>query len=223
MTFESGRAMEDVSGRRATRIAKWAVEALWWLGVLVAAGLLGWLVISPVAMVAYGVTPEVGVDVSVPEHLTAGDTTLTASASTLAGPPRLEWDAERGHLEAETASWWFHFVSIGLMLPLIAGVLWGVGMLRSFLSDVRAGDVFTDANARRLYRLAWLVVALGVAAPVVDYARGWAFLELAEVSGPVGPTASWSIGPFLLGALVLVLAASWRYGVELQREHDLTV
>lgn len=223
MTDDSERAVEEVSGRRATRIAKWAVEGLWWLGVLVVVGLVGWLLVSPVAMGAYGLTPELGVDVSVSQGLTSGDTTLPASGDMLAGPARLEWRAERAHLEAETVSWWFQLLSIGLMLPIVAGVLWGIGTLRSFLSDVRAGRVFTDANARRFYRLAWLVVGLGVAGPLVDYARGWTYLELAGVSGPVGPAASWSLGPLLLGALLLVLAASWRYGVELQRELDLTV
>jgi hypothetical protein len=49
-------------------------------------------------------------------------------------------------------------------------------------------------------------------------------LNRIQVSGAgLSPASHDGNGLWLLGVLVLVLAAAWRYGAELQQEGDLTV
>jgi hypothetical protein len=100
-----------------------------------------------------------------------------------------------------------------------------VFLLRAFLSAVISEEMFTARNARRLSRLGWLLVVVGVAGPQLERLRGalimsqirlshGAQLSLASVDG----NTIW-----VLGVLVLVIAAAWRHGADLQMERELTV
>lgn len=80
-----------------------------------------------------------------------------------------------------------------------------------------------DANARRLSRLGWLLVAAGAALPVIEYAYGRMALRYAAVSDVTLATTFDFPEIVLAGLLILVVAAAWRHGVYLQRDHDLTV
>jgi hypothetical protein len=127
-------------------------------------------------------------------------------------------------LEFRTRRWSFFYAANALFLPFMAAMLLGLRLLRSFLADVMAGEVFTPGNAQRLSKLGWLVIALGVAGPRLEYWRGWMVLQRAQLSGAaLSPASTDTTGLWLVGVLVLVLAAAWRYGAELQQERDLTV
>lgn len=112
------------------------------------------------------------------------------------------------------------------MLPLLLVGLMVVHQLRAFLRDVLNGDVFTPANAGRLSRLAWLTIGLGLAAPVIEYASSSMILRTIRLSGavlsPASSSDTWA-APVAVGLILLVLAAAWRYGAELQQERDLMV
>lgn len=104
-----------------------------------------------------------------------------------------------------------------MILTVIGIVIAGLWVLRAFLRDVLAGQVFTVTNARRLARIGWLMIGYAVAKflPVIAgiLMGGMGVVSLIFVFQPVVVT----------GLLVLVLASVWRYGTELQAERDLTV
>jgi hypothetical protein len=85
--------------------------------------------------------------------------------------------------------------------------------------------VFTSANADRLSKLGWLAIGVAVLAPPLQYWRSWIVLRRLDLDAvslsPARP--EWFDGSVAYGLLLLVLASAWRYGVELQRDRDLTV
>jgi len=213
----------DIAGRRATRIAKVGSDVLWWVGLLAAAVLTLMFLLSPV-LVRSGLN-QVAVQVTVENagmpRTQPVSSTDTARASQVVIQER---DTTR-HLEFRTTDWrTFLMVNWVLLVPIPFGLL-GIHYLRSFLADVLASAVFTRTNAARLSRLGWLVIALAVVAPPLQYWRSWIVLKRLDLDiatlSPASP--DWIDGSAMFGVLLLVLASVWRYGVELQQDRDLTV
>lgn len=209
--------VEDVGGRRVSRVARVLVDVLWWLGLVATIGVAGWVLASPVVMAETGFTPEVDVDVTLVEGAGPQTVRLESTDATL--------EVEQARLQVTTSDRWFHFLATAMMLPVLGLTLWGLHLLRSFLHEVSSGKVFTATNATRLTRLGWLLVVIGFVAPLTNRGRAWLALEhlqLREVV--VSPPGDILMQPMVLaGVLLLVLASAWRYGVQLQRDHDLTV
>ena len=213
----------NVAGGRSTRIAKVLIDIVWWFAlagnVLVAAFLVG----APILMKTHGVAPVVQADVSL-EHGGVLEALPLESPDTLVAAHPL--------LDHGGASLQFHTRDVGLQLlttllavPAALALLLGVGLLRAVLRDVRAGEVFTADNARRVGWIGWLLVIMGFLVPLLTNVRTFIILRGASLTGVALATADrhgqW--GLVLPGLLVLVLAAAWRHGVELQRDRDLTV
>jgi hypothetical protein len=116
-------------------------------------------------------------------------------------------------------------MSVGPVLLLFALILTGLYQLRKFLADILAGLVFTTENAGRLSRMAWLALGLAAAATPVSFASSWLVLRTTGlgVEGVKPASADGAGYALILGLLLLVLAAAWRHGAELQQERNLTV
>ena len=132
-------------------------------------------------------------------------------------------DDLEGRLELRPLEWWLVLLGGLVAVPGIAAGLLGLHLLRSFLRDVLAAEVFTAANARRLSWLGWLMVIGGVALPVLEFGYSLFLVRRAGMPDlPVGVGID-GFDAVVPGLLVLVVAAAWRYGVELRQDHDLTV
>ncbi len=205
-------------GRRVTRVAKVLVDVAWW-GVLaliaVILALLAWL-----ALFERGTAPLTGVHVTIPDEAARELLPLASADTVVAGSPVLT--SVEGMLEIRT-SWWVIALASTVGVPTLVAVLIGLRLIRAFLNDVLAEQVFTDANARRLAHLGWLVVGAGAALPVLEYWYSRIVLWQAGLSGITLGTRFDFPEIVLAGVLLLVVAAAWRYGVQLQRDHDLTV
>ena len=213
----------NIAGGRSTRIAKGIMDIFWWLSLAATVTVTIVLFLGPALMKARGIAPKVQLEVEL-EHgralealpLRTSDT-LTASAPVLTrGEATLQFRTTRPGLL---------FMGLLSTLPGVLAFLLGVGLLRSILRDVRKGEVFTAANARRVSWLGWLLVVAGILIPIVETVRAQLIVKTAGLSGvTLGPPShrgEWSLA--IPGLLVLVLAAAWRHGVELQRDRDLTV
>ncbi len=218
-----GRDMsQSVAGSRATRIAKVAMDGLGLIALLAAVVIAAWLLLSPLLMQKTGVEPAVKVPVAIGSGSVLRTVPLRSPDTLLASHPLLvHGEAE---LQFRTTNWVLQFLVNGVTLLGVAIVLLAIHLVRSFLAEVKAGAVFTLPNARRLSRLGWLLVAVGVGAPILEYWRSSMVLGRAQLEGvALAPAILTGWNPILAGVLVLVLAAAWRYGVELQRDRDLTV
>ena len=213
----------DIAGRRATRIAKVGSDVLWWVGLLAAAVLTLMFLLSPV-LVRSGLN-QVAVQVTVEQAGTPRTQPVSSADTARASQVSLQERDTTHHLEFRTTDWrMFLLVNWVLLVPIPFGLL-GIHYLRSFLADVLASAVFTRTNADRLSRLGWLVIALAVLAPPLQYWRSWIVLRRVELdAAALSPAApDWIDGSAMFGVLLLVLASVWRYGVELQQDRDLTV
>jgi hypothetical protein len=207
----------EQTGRRVTRFAKVLADVAWWLVIGTALVLvLFW----GVTMLSGGAAPTVSVQIAIQDSAARRLLPLVSPNNAVAAEPVLK-DLV-GTLEFGTSEAWVVALSGVAALPAIAGLLFGLHLLRSFLRDVLAADVFTAANAQRLSRLGWLLLVTGVGLPIVKFLYTAFVVQRTDLTG-----VPLRVGVDTLlvvpGILVLVVAAAWRYGVELQRTDELTV
>jgi hypothetical protein len=135
-----------------------------------------------------------------------------------------------GALGFQTGDRRIQFVSLLDDLVISLLIMGLVFMARQFLVDVIDGTPFTFENARRLKWIGLFLLAIGVVKPVIDnVAAGWT-LSIVKIQSPaLGPPFDvfainfFNFGWILVSLFILILSASFRYGVELEKEHTLTV
>lgn len=228
----------DVSGRRATRFAKVVVDVNWWLGLLMCTFLIAVFLTAPLLegrgyQVRFNWAsfeldqgagpPGLGLLVAIPGDSTVPLPTLSSPDTLIASAPVLVRDGPV-ELQFHTRESDFMYAASLLLLPLIAACLVVLHLLRSFLADVLRTSVFTVRNAKRLSTLGWLLIAIGVAGPWLERWRGSVILGRIDLDGvALSPASTDTSLLWLAGVLVLVLAAAWRYGAELELDRQLTV
>ena len=207
-------------GRRATRLAKILLDVGWWL--VIVGGVLALLltILLPVLKEGgpyWGTSLKVSIADDVAQRLmplSSPDTLVVREPVFTDVKAVLKFDI-------------FGFGAILLMwvvaLPFFAAVIFGLHLARSFLSDVLAGKVFSTANAQRLTRLGWLLIAGGVALPVLRFFYSAVLVKRAALEGVPFSVGGGGMGIVFPGILVLVVAGAWRYGAELQKDRDLVV
>lgn len=129
-----------------------------------------------------------------------------------------------GELRAETFDWRLHLVGLGVALVGLLAAIWAIWNLRQVVKTTLAGEPFAPANSRRLRRIGFLILAVTLAAPLVEYQMGRYLLEQVAIKGlALSPALRFSTDWFLGGLLFLVLASIFRHGTELEKEKALTV
>ena len=228
----------DVAGRRATRIAKVVIDVSWWLGLLLCLILVTVFLTAPLLegrgyQVRFDWSsfevdegsgpPGLGLLVALPDNSTVPLPTLSSLDTVQASKPMLIRDGPV-ELQFRTREWGLLYAASLLLLPMIASFLVALHLLRCFLADVLRTSVFTVRNAKRLSTLGWLLIAIGVAGPSLERLRGSLILRRIDLDGVALSAASSDMSMlWLVGVLVLVVAAAWRYGAELELDHHLTV
>ncbi len=207
----------------ATRTAKLWLDLAFFVAAVAGVGLALWLLISPVVLRG----EQVG-DTAIPVAVGSGSVrpTLRLDVDTLAAPTvrRAVLVEARGELRVQSTSWSLQFFpNLGLLIG-IAVVLYVLLLLRRMLSSVLAGDPFVAANATRMRIMGIILVAVGALGPVAEHLAARRLLRLVPVRG-VELTAPFDLrlDVILVGLLLLVLAAVFGYGSELERERSLTI
>ncbi len=97
-------------------------------------------------------------------------------------------------------------------------------VVRQFPVDVIDGIVFSLENTRRLKWIGWLLLVIGLFKPICDFITArWVF-SIVRIQNPVlSPPIDPDIALILVSLFVLILSAAFRYGVELEKEHSLTI
>jgi membrane protein implicated in regulation of membrane protease activity len=86
------------------------------------------------------------------------------------------------------------------------------------------GTPFTSANAQRLMWIGWLLLGIQIAKPIAEgLAAGW-ILSMIKIQSPsISPGGHLNWSGILVALFILILSAIFRRGVELEKEHSLTV
>jgi hypothetical protein len=227
----------DVAGRRATRVARVFVELIWWVALVFVVVVTAIFVAAPLLpdsrfMVRFDwdgvhIHKRAGPWAAIGLVVESGDHPVTrqslSSADTLRAANVVLEQETHTELEFDTRLWGFFYAANALFLPIMAALLFGLHLLRSFLRDVLAADVFTTRNARRLLTLGWLLIAFSILGPALESLRARLILKHTGLRAAGLSPANSDGNLLLMGLLALVIAAAWRYGVELQQERDLTV
>ncbi len=204
-----------------TKIAKRGLDLAWWLTAVNSVAVVLWLVLAGFTARRFDMRPVLSVAVRFADGATAQLLPLSSPDSIRVTEPVVR--AMRAEVAFESTDRSFQSVAGAIRLVKLGLLLVGVGLMRGFLAAVVGGQVFTNENATRIARLGWLLVASGFVVPLVDLLG---FLLLVRRSGITGVPFGMTIGPPYVaaaGALVLILSAAWRYGVELQTDREFTV
>ncbi len=207
----------ELTGRRITRLSKVLVDGTWWLVIL---GSLALVLFLALGMLTGGGTPTVRLEVAMADSAARQLLPLVSPDTIVAAQPVLK-DLV-GTLEFGTSERSIVLLGAIVVLPGLVLLLFGLHLLRSFLRDVLAADVFTAANAWRLHALGWLLLIAGVGLPILKFLYTAFLVRRTDLTG-VALAVQVDTLVVVPGILVLVVAAAWRYGVELQRDHELTV
>lgn len=228
----------DSGGVRATRVAAFVASFSWWAGLVVGVGLVASLLAAPVLHRA-GLIPQVAWshfrvdDGGGPPRIAAavevvGDTGATVLPVAARDTGRVASpELRRGtvlRLEVGTRRWSLFYLAAAPLVATVAAALWVLYLLRAVLRDVLAERVFTARNAGRLSTVGWILLVAGIIWPPIVESRALLVLRQVHADGArLVPADVGGGGVWVVGLLVLALASAWRYGVELQRDRDLTV
>lgn len=214
--------------RRKAKMLPVRILKVWFDVVLVVGGaagilMLGWLALSPFVM-ARGDRPADGaVQVVVGQRSWLPVFPLDVETTDLERHPILQ-DARlvraRGELRFLTTRWWLHMSTSG---GLVVGALiafYVIWLLRKVLVNVLADRPFDAANGRYMSRCGYIILALGAAWPILEYAISNCVLSRIRVTNiDLRPAITLDKDVFVLGLLFLVFGAILTRGHDLQ-EHE---
>ncbi|MGW8267481.1 MAG: DUF2975 domain-containing protein [Longimicrobiales bacterium] len=207
-------------GKRVTRLAKVILDVGWWL--VIAGGVLALTLTLLWPMITEGGRYwGTAVQVWIPDEASRRLLPLASPDTLIAREPVLK-DVEAS-LRLEVFGFGPMLLEWIVAVPFLAALILGLRLARSFLEDVLSTQVFSTVNARRLSQLGWLLIAAGLTLPILDFLHTTFLLRRAGLEGVPFSVGIASVGTVLPGILVLVVAAAWRYGVELQHDRDLVV
>jgi hypothetical protein len=111
-----------------------------------------------------------------------------------------------------------------VLLPILAGLIYGVYQLRQFFKNVNNGRPFDPDNPKRIRRIAYLIMAWGPFKGIFLYLQALNVMKgLSFTGGSTTPRFDLHLEFIFLGLVILVIAQIMDIGVKLQREQDLTV
>ncbi len=210
------KILSDPAGKRSLSTLTLIIDVVWWLS-LVAIVLGGALVVlvathairASVLSFEFYFQPR-GADYRVLTRSLGGSAAQIRDASgqlSFARPP-MPFVLAGAAVLAVAAGWWLVIVD----------------QLRRLLRSVRAGATFAPDNAARLQRIGAAVIGFVLLRSVVVWGGSLYLQHMVAARGlSVRSHFGLDVPVILLGLLLLVLAAAFRVGAELQEDHDLTI
>lgn len=202
--------------RRSLSALNLVLDAMWWLSIAAIAVVGALLVLLALHAIHSGA-------ISVASYLELQPSSYHLASSRLGGSP--------GALRAVSAQ--ISFSRPRTVFVLLAGGILGVAgawwltilhQLRRLVASARAGRMFASANAGRIQLIGIAVICFEIARSVAAWA-GSVYLEHTVSARGLSLRSHFavSIPVLLVGLLLLVLAAAFRLGAQLQEDHDLTI
>lgn len=190
-----------------------------WYGALILLGLSACLlVIAP-----WVDPPRFEVEFAVPVAFGLDADTHFVTA-TPAGVENVRLDEARGSLKFSPSS---HVLVAGAAIVLMAFftlVVWALGQLRALFRTLRAGTPFVAANATRIRRIGYAVIAGEVVRATLVYAgMRYAMTHFSIQGVRFEARPDLNIVAIICGLIILVIAGVFTEGTRLDEEQSLTV
>ena len=216
-----------MTGRRwpAARIAKVWIDVVLVLLLLAGAVLVGVLALAPLVWDERK-EGDLTVAVAVGERPFFPVVRLTARPLTEQESPIRDVHLVKatGELRAVTPSLGLHMASTGAFAGAVFLVAWVLWSIRQVIRSALDGRPFDRRNVSRLRRAGVILVAGSLAWPLSQYALATAILTRVTIEGvPLSASISPPSDGILSGLLLLVLAAVFAHGADLEDERSLTV
>jgi hypothetical protein len=133
-------------------------------------------------------------------------------------------DEAEGTLRLETRSALLVVIANAAKLVVAIGLAYIFYLLRVVMQTILDGEPFAAENGLRVRRLGYAVLGIAFLGPAVQYLAATEILSRLPNAVPAlnaGPTFDTAM---LLGALfILLLAHIWGYGLQLERDRELTI
>jgi hypothetical protein len=215
--------MSTTKNLRLGRIVKTVLDILFGLSVFVCVGLILWVAVAPLVLnqsqgwgtasvpVTIGVGQEPQFDVS---FTSLPEDEMNAAYVT---------DAE-GTLQIETRNFLLVLITNAAKIIGLVGVAYIFYILRSIVKDIQGGEPFAEENIRRIRKLGYVLLIFSILFQVAQFlAASEVLRRLPEVQPELSAGHAFDAGVILISLLVLLLAHVWSYGLEIERDRELTI
>lgn len=133
-------------------------------------------------------------------------------------------DGSEGTLRIETSSALLLVIANAAKLVVGIGLAYVFYLLRGLVQNILDGIPFSPESGRRMHRLGYGVLLLGILQPSVEHCAATEILNrLPRTTPSLNPGPTFNIQSILISLLILLLAYIWTYGRELEIDRELTV
>jgi hypothetical protein len=204
------------------------LNVAWYLcaaGLAVGAALVLWGDAVGVHIDAHGPSIEAGrnVTLSIPVSLHVEGDTHRPTAPSL-GINDAQLRDLRGTLNFPPRKGPLFVANLLIFFGALALAWWGIHQLRAFFRTLRDGKPFVPANALRLRRIGWAVIAGELArAAIVFFENYYAMRHFAVAGLAFDARPELNVYAVVNGLIILVIAEVFREGTRLADEESLTI
>ncbi len=215
--------MSTTKNLRIGRFLKVLLDFLFGFMIIVCVGLLIWVLLTPILLRKDGMLGSA----SVPVRIGTGDDPqfeVRVESGEEFGVADAFVRESEGMLYLETESIYLITLSNAAKLILGGGLIYTLFLLRGIVRSIVAGNPFTSDTALKVRRLGYTILVLAFLAPIVQYLAASEVLKRLVATTPaLVPGPSFDAVYLLLSLLILLLAQIWSYGLDLERDRQLTV
>jgi hypothetical protein len=215
--------MSTTKNLRLARVVKTLIDVLYGLTIFTGVGLIIWLAIAPIVLngsQGWG-TASVPVTIGVGEE-PQFDVDFTSSAEDEINAAYVV-EAE-GTLQLQTRSFLLILITNAAKILGLVGLGYFLYLLRGVVKSILEGEPFAEENAGRIRKLGYVLLVVSILWPFIQYLAASEILRrLPEIDPAMKPGPTFDAGVVLISLLILLLAHVWSYGLEIERDRELTI
>ncbi len=215
--------MSTTKDLRLARFVKTLLDLIYGLLIFACVALVLWIALSPVIFTQGGIRGTA----SVPVTIGSGDEPqfdVSFKGSTRNTTQAAFVEEVQGILRLETSSFYLTFIANAAKLVTGLGLAYVFYLLRIVVQAILDGNPFAPENAPLIRRSGYSVLALGLLQPTVGFIAAAEILnQLPDTSPILNPGTPFNAEVILATLLILLLAHIWSYGLELERDQELTI
>jgi len=215
--------MSTTKNLRLAKFLKGLLDFLLGAIVFACSALILWIALSPLVLSNSWGLGTVAVPIAIGRE---NDSQIGVSFASLPEDVRFEVsiiEAE-GMLRLETSN--FSMILIANAAKVIGGIglAYVFYLLRRIVKTIVEGNPFSAENSRHIRQLGYAVLLVGILWQAVHYFAAAEILRrLPDINPTLYPGPTFDPALILVSLLVLLLSHVWSYGLELERDRELTI